>query len=396
MIHSRPAAALRAASRLLCLAIFTAGVASQQPNSAAATMTIGGAAGPPTPIVTTVRTSANATFALAGSAGAPLLIARSATGIVQQGTLASGGGWLDLPLVPAPEVVIDGIANPQFALDPTGALAFSVPVPPAGSPPGGIPLGHQEALQAAIADPASPVGFTLTAATQVSVVQGPFVANLSLGSDGAALIDVGAHGFSIPFYGIAYTHVWICVNGFITMGLPDTDFTPSVLELNTGDPRLAPFWADLDQYQGGIVRTTIDPNPAGGQPPFILAEWIGVTDWGNSFAHTFSAYADASGFCRLSYSILNSPSLYNTLCGIGPGSGLNPQASKDLSVLRASGGLAGAPQESFFEVFIGLGIYQGPGAPPPPNPYDLFGATLNFLPSGSGGLPASTSAYFFY
>jgi hypothetical protein len=361
---------------------------AQQPNGSLASMTIDGASGPPYPIAKTVPTGVTASFALSGIPGSPFLIAASATGVVQPGALATGGGLVDLPLSPAPVIVIDGAANPAFSLDPTGAFAFGVQVPPAGQ----IPIGHQEAVQAAIADPTSPAGFTLTAATQVTVVQGPIVVNLALGDDGAALIDVGAHGFSIPFFGTSYGQIWICVNGFLTFGLPDTDFTPTPLELNTGYPRLAPFWTDLEQG-AGLVRYTIDPNPAGSQAPSILAEWINVPDWGGQgFTHTFSAFADAAGACRISYPILTSASIFPALCGLAPGNGLNPQPMKDLTALLASGGVTGASYESFYEWF-GLASMQG--YPGPDRPFDLFGTTLHFTPAGPGALPASTAAYLF-
>ena len=215
-------------------------------------------------------------------------------------------------------------------------------------PPAGIPIGHQEALQAAVLDPLSPPGFTLTALTQVSVVQGPIVVNLTLGSDGVASINLAPYGFSVPFYGASYNQLWLCVNGFLTLGAPDSDFSPTVLEFNTGAPRIAAFWSDLEQQPAApwqVVRYTIDPAPPGGQPPFVRADWINVPDWGggSQFFHTFSTTINALGVCTLSYQTLTAPSIYALLCGIGPGLGVNPQAAKDLSalhVVRLSGSAA--------------------------------------------------------
>lgn len=362
---------------------------AQQANGPLASMTIDGATGPG-PIAANVRTGTNAVFSLLGAAGAPVLIAQSATGLLHPGWLATSGGIVDLPLAPPPAIVVDGSANPAFVIGGGGVLTFVVMVPPAGPPPLGIPLWHKEALQAAILDPASPAGFRLTAATQATVVQGPFVFNLSLGSDGAAAIDVGAHGFSIPFYGNSYTTLWICVNGFITLGAPDTDFTPSVVEFNGLYPRIAGMWADLDQYgPNAIVRCTIDPAPPNGQAPFVLAEWVNVPDFAASNGHTFSIFANAAGVCTIAHALTTSPSLYNTIVGIGPGMGINPQSSKDLSLLLGPGA-AGGLHESFFEFFPGPPASGGPPA------FDLFGATLHFAPSGAGMLPAATSSYVCY
>jgi hypothetical protein len=364
--------------------LLLAGVAvAQQPNGASASMTIDGANGPPFPIAANVRTNTTAAFTLSGVPNAPYVVALAAQGVIQPGALVTPGGIVDLPLSPPPVIAV------ASALDATGSSAFGVVVPPAGNFPAGVPLGHQEALQAAIADPASPVGWRLTAATQVTVIQGPIVVNLNLGSDGAAAIDLAPHGFSIPFYGASYTQLWVCVNGFLTLGAPNTDFTPTATEFNGGPPRIAPFWTDLYQ-QTGQVRYTIDPNPPGSQAPFVQADWIGVFDWGTQNTHTFSAYADANGLCRLTLSTLNSANTYTTLTGIGPGSDLNPQVPKDLSVLHVAG-YAGGTNESFFELFTGPSTW-----PPwlPSSPFDLYGATLSFFPIAGGGVPAATSAYF--
>jgi hypothetical protein len=368
------------------LALVNAAAApSQQPNGPLASMTIDGATGPG-PIATTVRTSTAAVFSLAGTPGAPLLIGQSATGVVSPGWITTGGGTVDLPLSPPPAIVADGFADPAFTLGTAGTLVFAVGVPAAGVPPAGIPLGHQEAVQAAIADPTSPTGFRLTAATQVTVVQGPTVVNLNLGSDGAVSIDVGAHGFQIPYYGVAYNSLWVCVNGFITFGSPDTDFTASILEFNGSHPRVAPMWSDLEQVgPGQVVRYTIDPAPPNAQPPFVRVEWINVQDFAVPLLHTFSAYLDAAGTCRISHSLTTSASLYDTIVGIGPGLGQNPQASKDLSAIKAAGGAFGGFKESFFELF--------PGGTP--SSFDLFGLTLDFVPTGSGTPPASTASYAF-
>jgi hypothetical protein len=356
-------------------------------------LTVEGVTGPPYPVTADVRTGVAATFALTGAPGAPFLIAVSATGLVQPGSSVTAGGVVDLPAAPPPAIAVGGPWAP-LAMDAAGAFTFTVPVPPAGPAPPSIPLGHQEAVQAVVVDPASPAGFRLTAATQVTVVQGPIVVDLALGDDGAVVIDTGPWGFSLPFFGTSYSQVWICVNGFLTFGLPDTDFTPTPAEFNTGYPRLAPFWTDLEQDTGHVVRYTIHPNPPAGQPPFVQADWIGVPDWGGlGFMHTFAAYADSSGFCRISFPVTTAASMFATLCGIGPGWNNNPQAPKDLSALLTAGGAAGAANESFFE-WYGLTSMQGwTGSN---NPFDLFGSTLNFLPAGAGALPASTLAYALY
>jgi hypothetical protein len=363
--------------------VLTAILLAQQPNSPVASMTIDAALGPPYPIAVSVATATTAVFALYGAAGAPFIIALSATGVTQPGSLPTPGGIVDLPLSPPPTIALDGSANPQFVLDPSGAFNFGVAVP------AGIPLGHHEAAQAAIADASSPAGFTVTAATDVTVVQGPIVVQLSLGSDGVALIDLASYGMTIPFFGSNYTQAWVCANGFITFGQPDSSFIAAPAVFNSGPPRLAPFWTDLDQVSGGVIRYTVDQSPLGGGPPAVLVEWIGVTTWAMSITHTFSASFNGTGVCSIHNSVASNSSVYSTVVGIGPGGNLNQQSSKDLSVLDLGGGASGAVNESFFEYFVTSGTWP----PAVINPFDLYGLTLDFVPIAPGSLPASTLAY---
>jgi hypothetical protein len=73
---------------------------------------------------------------------------------------------------------------------------------------------------------------------------------LSLGDDDSA--NVG-FGFTFPFNGSDYTDVWVNSNGSLTFGSGDADFSESVGELLTDQPRIAPLWIDLSPNQGGFV-----------------------------------------------------------------------------------------------------------------------------------------------
>jgi hypothetical protein len=361
---------------LSCAALLVA----QQPNSAAATMTIGGANGPPYPIATEVRTNTTVTIALSGPANAPWILAVSPTGLVQPGALLTGGGILDLPSAP--------LITLQSVLDASGHASFGVSVPQAGVPPLMLPLGHHEALQAAIINPLAPAGFTLTAATQITLTQGPITVNLSLGDEGVAAIPLSTYGFALPFYGITYSQLWMSANGFLTFDGPDPDSSPSVFDFNAGKPKIAPFWSDLAQG-AGTIRYTVDPMPPAGQPRWLKAEWINVVATWPNIQYNFSAYLDETGECRLSYSTVNGQLFSNTLCGIGPGFSQNPQASKDLSALYLAT-YPGGTNEGIFEFFQGFGFWPGPV--PSPNPIDLYGLTLHFTPLG----PGSQQAYFLH
>lgn len=74
---------------------------------------------------------------------------------------------------------------------------------------------------------------------------------LLLGDDDT--IEV-ALGFDFPFCdGNLYSTVWVNSNGNLTFGSGDTDFSESVSEFLSDQPRIAPLWDDLSPNQGGAV-----------------------------------------------------------------------------------------------------------------------------------------------
>lgn len=61
-------------------------------------------------------------------------------------------------------------------------------------------------------------------------------------------------GFTFNFYGTNYTTAFINNNGNITFSLPLADFTPFAITGPTGNPMIAPFFADVDTRVGPIVN----------------------------------------------------------------------------------------------------------------------------------------------
>jgi hypothetical protein len=150
--------------------------------------------------------------------------------------------------------------------------------------------------------------------------------------------------------------------------------------MTAGPPRVAGFWADLDQV-AGVIRTTVDANPPG-DFPYVLVEYISVSDWsGVGFTHTFSYRVNSQGWVDITSAFNNNLSIFETLVCLAPGNNnnigvmLNMSDVQDLPPFQK----IGAINEQFYEWFgqttmpsYSLGIN---------NPYDLIGRTLHFLPN---------------
>jgi hypothetical protein len=357
---------------------------AQQPNSPQAALVLDGQGGLVWPASIAVRNGLASSIAVSGGPNRPFAVCASATGLLAVGAVVTGGGTCDLPLAPAPIVVFDGFAQPTVFNTGSGST-WSLPV----VIPSSVAVGSRHAFQAIVATPASPTGWTLSGATDVAVQQGPITTTFALGDDGVLPVPLPA-GVAIPFYGTSYTSLFVCVNGFVTFGGPDSDFTPTEFEFNFGLPRLAPFWTDLVQGSGA-VRAIVDASPPSGIPT-VRIEWSGVSDFGGAgFTHDFAVDIDALGALTISWPVTNFASIYSTLIGMGPGYGLSQAGIKDLGTLRTQAPLGGV-NESFYEWF---GLASMPGYTPGVNrPYDLAGLALHFLPSGSGTTPASISTRY--
>jgi hypothetical protein len=303
-----------------------------------------------------------------------------------------------------------------FTTDATGAFALGITCPPPGGSPGQIPLGFQAAYQAAVLDYFSAFGWSLSAAVQVTVIQGPTVVSLSTGvgtyaANGGATINLSTYSMTLPFYGLNHSTVHICGDGFMTFGgVMIPDFTPSVSEFVAQSPRIAGQWTDLDQLGSAIVRYTIDQAPPGGAAPFLSCDFINVQDAVSGFLHTFSWKIDTQGFTQVIHAPTNNAGVYDSMAGIAPGSNFSPSTQKNFTgpTLPPPGNVTGpgilttppfayvgAVNEGFFE-WWGIQSQHFYYGNPYDNPYDMYATTLNFLPSGAGSLPASTNKYTLY
>jgi hypothetical protein len=156
--------------------------------------------GPPFPIVANAPNNGFVTVAMTGTPGAPFAIA---SGPLNPGTLVTGGWQLwDLGTPPAFSDVtflVDGTAPnapPAFTLPASGVTTLTVLMPPNVT----VPLPP---LQAVVIDPLSPVGYSITAASAITLVptksvlfiQGDFDPGLGTGPT-CRLADNSPLGFS--------------------------------------------------------------------------------------------------------------------------------------------------------------------------------------------------------
>lgn len=92
-------------------------------------------------------------------------------------------------------------------------------------------------------------------------------------------------GFYFNFYGTTYTSVFVNNNGNVTFNAAQSNFTPPAIVDPTGNPLLAPFFADVDTRVGPLV--TFGTGSYGGQDAFGV-NWIGVGYYSEHLTRTNS------------------------------------------------------------------------------------------------------------
>ena len=160
--------------------------------------------------------------------------------------------------------------------------------------------------------------------------------------------------FTFPYQGVDYNSVFVNSNGYLTLGEGELfNFAPNSADLETGIPRIAPLWIDLDPGSGGMIVSSSD---SGSQ----TISYMGVPEFFFGGSNTFSVTLDASGGISLGYADLTAP---DGLAGLGAGDG-NPSTAVDLS--SSSNWPANGSTYELFQF----------GA----NEVDLAGTTLEFDP----------------
>jgi len=377
---------------VLVLLVAVAVVGAQQPNTFQASMQVNGVAGPPYPItnVSLPRGLAQSVVISTQTPNAPFVLF-GAGSLYPVGQPVLGGQLLDVDINGGYFVLLDGIAQPSvFNTGPTGTFNSSVVLSATAT------IGTQAAFQTLVADPSvTQYASRLTAATQVVVAQGLTVIPISTVNNGGALFDFVPYGMTYPYYSNVWTRMFVNTDGNVTFGSASGDFTPTPTEFRTQQPRIAPFWTDLDQgFPGASIQVTVDQS---GLTPFptVTVDWINMAEWSNSGArHTFQLTLNMiTGDIRMVHDPFNVAMVYDQLMGISPGGNIVPvggwPAQFNLSTLTAAP-YTGAVNEAFWEWF-GLTnmTYYTAGFN---NPWDMIGTTTDFLAIGAG---ATNQAYYY-
>jgi len=109
--------------------------------------------------------------------------------------------------------------------------------------------------------------------------------------------------FAFTFYGVSYTQITVCSNGFLTFGTTNNaDFRNGRLPGPSGpNPLIAPFWDDLVFSTGSGIYVYNDTN----LDRYIIEWYLGKNGDNTSYEETFQV-------------ILYNPSSYPTSTGDGP------------------------------------------------------------------------------
>ena len=141
---------------------------------------------------------------------------------------------------------------------------------------------------------------------------------LSLGDDSSQEVTLP---FTFPFQGSNWNSVWVNSNGNLTFGSGDTDFSESVSELLSDQPRIAPLWDDLSPNQGGLVIVEQDATS-------WTVSFIGVPEFFATTGNTFSVTLNASGAVNVTYGSVAS---VDSIVGVTEGGGAADPGATDLS-----------------------------------------------------------------
>jgi len=141
---------------------------------------------------------------------------------------------------------------------------------------------------------------------------------LDLGDDDSEEV---ALPFSFDFNGTSYNSVFVNSNGSLTFGSGDTDFSESVSEFLSDQPRIAPLWDDLSPNQAGSVTVSQDATS-------LTVSFENVPQFLTGDSNNFDVTLNSDGSFSIEYGALGS---VDAIVGTTPGGGAADPGETDLS-----------------------------------------------------------------
>lgn len=161
---------------------------------------------------------------------------------------------------------------------------------------------------------------------------------LSLSDDDSETVTLS---FSFPFYGRAYSQVFVNSDGNLTFGQKDDASTArNVGRLVGGPPRVAPLLADLNPETGGSVS-------AQDLRDHLTVTWRAVPQFDHTDRNTFQVTLWADGRIDFVYDQELTSGIDEGVTGVAPGGGQDGLTAVDFSAAAGVSGGSGALAESF-------------------------------------------------
>ncbi|MBL8756341.1 MAG: hypothetical protein JNK15_23810 [Planctomycetes bacterium] len=176
-------------------------------------------------------------------------------------------------------------------------------------------------------------GFTMTPTANgynVSALAGSWIApagaTVGLGDDAGTVRTLP---FTFPFAGGTTTNLWVCSNGFVSVGSTgSTTYTPSTTEFLTLNSTWAALWRDLDPSAGGTIRFDANASRA-------VLTFDAVPNYGGGGNNTFQWQFYPSGVVHVLYQAVAGAG--TTLVGYTRGGGAADPGAIDISAALPAG-----------------------------------------------------------
>lgn len=150
--------------------------------------------------------------------------------------------------------------------------------------------------------------------------------NLNLGDDAGTTINLP---FALPILNGTTTSLWVCSNGFVTVGNGGTSYTPTVSAMLGGPEGWYPLWKDLNPAASGSGSVFVDSSPA-----MVRVTWQNVYVFGSTNPNTFQLQFLPNGTVHYVWQGLTGGG--NTLVGWTRAGAPDP-GPRDISATRAAG-----------------------------------------------------------